>query len=184
MYRLIVFDLDGTLVDSRRDIADSANVLLERSGADRLPEDAIGRMVGDGAAMLVARAFAAAGRPPPADALAQFLSIYRGRLLNHTKPYPHMGAVLGLLRVLLGQVVFESYGEHHLLIGLTVALSLVGVVTLGTLAGSMLPFLLRRLGFDPASASAPFVATLVDVSGLIIYFSVAALLLKDTLLGN
>ena len=65
---------------------------------------------------------------------------------------------------------------------LTVGISLVGVVTFGSLTGSMLPFVLRRLGFDPASASAPFVATLVDVTGLIIYFSVALLILRGTLL--
>ena len=65
---------------------------------------------------------------------------------------------------------------------LTVAASLVGVVMFGTLAGSMLPFVLRRFGFDPASASAPFVATLVDVTGLVIYFTVARLLLGGTLL--
>ena len=66
------------------------------------------------------------------------------------------------------------YGPHWLLVALTVAMSLVGVVLWGTLAGSLLPFLLRRLGFDPATSSAPFVATLVDVTGLIIYFSVGA----------
>lgn len=65
---------------------------------------------------------------------------------------------------------------------LTVGVALVGVVTFGSLAGSMLPFILRRLGFDPASASAPFVATLVDVSCLVIYFGVAYLILRGTLL--
>ena len=69
-----------------------------------------------------------------------------------------------------------------MLVAVTVALSLVGVVTFGTIAGSMLPFILRRLGFDPAAASAPFVATLVDVTGLVIYFSVAATVLRGTLL--
>jgi magnesium transporter len=68
------------------------------------------------------------------------------------------------------------------LIALTVSASLVAVVLWGTLAGSMLPFLLRRLGFDPASASAPFVATLVDVSGLVIYFTTATVILSGTLL--
>jgi magnesium transporter len=68
------------------------------------------------------------------------------------------------------------------LIGLTVAAALVGIVTFGSLTGSMLPFILQRIGFDPASASAPFVATLVDVTGLVIYFSVASLILKGTLL--
>jgi len=65
---------------------------------------------------------------------------------------------------------------------MTVGTSLVGVVLWGTLSGSMLPFLLRRLGFDPASASAPFVATLVDVSGLIIYFTAASVIMSGTLL--
>jgi len=91
-------------------------------------------------------------------------------------------AVIGLVRILTWQGVFHVYGEHYALIAATVGLSLVGVVTFGTLAGSMLPFVLRRLGLDPASASAPFVATLVDVTGLIIYFSVADLVLRGTLL--
>jgi len=78
--------------------------------------------------------------------------------------------------------LFHPYGEHYLLVALTVSSSLIGVVTWGTLAGSMLPLLLRRLGFDPASASAPFVATLVDVSGIVIYFSMASLFLGGTLL--
>ncbi len=96
-----------------------------------------------------------------------------------------LGAVLGsvgIARILLWQSLFHSYGEHALLVALTVGLSLVGVVMWGTVSGSMLPFLLRRLGFDPASASAPFVATLVDVSGLVIYFTVASLILRGTLL--
>ena len=92
-----------------------------------------------------------------------------------------LGAI-GLLRVLLWPARDELYGEHYLLIGYTLSLSLVGVVLWGALAGSMLPFLLRRLGFDPASASAPFVATLVDVTGLVIYFSVATALLTGTVL--
>ena len=75
-----------------------------------------------------------------------------------------------------------AYGRYWFLIGLTVLCSLIGVVTWGSLAGSMLPFILRRLGFDPATSSAPFVATLVDVTGLIIYFSVAMLILRGTLL--
>ena len=68
------------------------------------------------------------------------------------------------------------------LIALTGGLGLVGIVTFGSMAGSMLPFILQRLGFDPASASAPFVATLVDVTGLVIYFSIALVILKGTLL--
>ncbi len=97
-----------------------------------------------------------------------------------------LGAILasiGFVRILLWQGLFHGYyGPHYLLIALTVALSLVGVVLWGTLAGSMLPFILRRLGFDPASASAPFVATVVDVTGLIIYFTVASVVLRGTLL--
>jgi phosphoglycolate phosphatase len=97
MYHLIVFDLDGTLVDSRRDIAESANALLETCGARPLPEETIGRMVGDGAATLVVRAFAAAGIERPTDALDRFLAIYDGRLLTHTRPYPQMPEVLETL---------------------------------------------------------------------------------------
>jgi magnesium transporter len=97
-----------------------------------------------------------------------------------------LGVILGTVgvaRILLWQTIgWYDYGPHFLLVALTVGLALVGVVTFGSLAGSMLPFLLRRLGFDPASASAPFVATLVDVTGLIIYFTVALLILRGTLL--
>lgn len=90
--------------------------------------------------------------------------------------------VIGLLRITLWQHWSPIYGEHYLLVAFAVSSSLVGVVLWGTTAGSMLPFLLKRLGFDPASASAPFVATLVDVTGLVIYFTVASLILSDTLL--
>jgi magnesium transporter len=89
---------------------------------------------------------------------------------------------LGLFRVVLWEQMFHVYGAHYMLIGLTVAVSLVGVVLWGTVTGSVLPFLLRRLGFDPASASTPFVATLVDVTGLVIYFSVASAVLMGTVL--
>jgi magnesium transporter len=75
-----------------------------------------------------------------------------------------------------------AYGRHWMLIGLTVLFALIGVVTWGSLAGSMLPFILRKIGFDPATSSAPFVATLVDVTGLIIYFVVAKIILSGTLL--
>jgi magnesium transporter len=90
--------------------------------------------------------------------------------------------LIGLLRVVLWPTRASLYGEHFLLIGYTVAVSLVWIVMWGSIAGSMLPFVLHRLGFDPASASAPFVATLVDVTGLVIYFSVATLFLSGTLL--
>jgi magnesium transporter len=87
-------------------------------------------------------------------------------------------ALIGLLRILAWQSMFGSYGEHWLRIAFTVTASLIGVVAWGTLSGAMLPFVLRKCGFDAASASAPFVATLVDVSGLVIYFNVAALLMS------
>jgi magnesium transporter len=91
-------------------------------------------------------------------------------------------AAVGFVRILVWQEIGHVYGEHYLLIAITVSLSLVGVVTFGTLAGSMLPFILRRLGLDPASASAPFVATLVDVTGLLIYFGVGSVVLSGALL--
>src|SRR5262245_22340126 len=87
LQRLIAFDLDGTLIDSRRDLADSANQLIGELGGHPLPEDAIGRMVGEGAAVLVRRALAAASVPERSTALPRFLEIYDGRLLNHTRPY-------------------------------------------------------------------------------------------------
>ena len=91
--------------------------------------------------------------------------------------------MIGFVRIWLWQHLgWADYGEHYLLVGLTVWVSLIGVVTFGSLAGSMLPFLLRRLGLDPATSSAPFVATLVDVTGLVIYFTVAMLVLRGTLL--
>jgi magnesium transporter len=96
-----------------------------------------------------------------------------------------LGAILGfigVMRILLWHTLRGTYGEHYLVIALTIGCSLIGVVMFGTLAGSMLPFILRSCGLDPASASAPFVATLVDVTGLIIYFSVASIILRGILL--
>ncbi|GAA4002675.1 magnesium transporter [Hymenobacter fastidiosus] len=97
-----------------------------------------------------------------------------------------LGAILGvvgLVRILLWSRLYPGeYGEHYWLIGFTVGFSLVGIVLWGSLCGSMLPLLLKRLGADPATSSAPFVATLVDVTGLVIYFSFALLFLKGTLL--
>jgi magnesium transporter len=93
-----------------------------------------------------------------------------------------LGAI-GFLRLTVWQQAgFYDYGEHWLLVGFTVFAALVGIVTFGSICGSMLPFLLQRLRLDPASASAPFVATLVDVTGLVIYFSVALVILSGTLL--
>src|SRR5262249_19686801 len=95
-----------------------------------------------------------------------------------------LGAILCLIggpRILAWQRISGTYGEHYILVAVTIGFSLVGVVLFGTLAGSMLPFVLRRCGLDPASASAPFVATLVDVTGLIIYFTVASVILRGSL---
>ena len=91
-------------------------------------------------------------------------------------------ASIALVRILLWPHRETVYGPHYVLVAATVACSLVGVVLFGSMAGSMLPFILRRLGFDPAAASAPFVATLVDVTGLVIYFSIAYQILHGTLL--
>jgi len=91
--------------------------------------------------------------------------------------------VIGIIRITLWQMLgFYDYGPHWQLVATTVGAALIGIVTFGSMAGSMLPFILRRAGFDPAAASAPFVATLVDVTGLVIYFSVAILILHGTLL--
>jgi len=92
-----------------------------------------------------------------------------------------LGAI-GFLRVALWSIFTNIYGPHWFLVALTVGLSLIGIVLWGTLIGSVLPFGLRRLGFDPAASSAPFVATLVDVTGLVIYFSIAYVILRGTLL--
>lgn len=96
-----------------------------------------------------------------------------------------LGSILGsigFLRVSLWSAFSDIYGEHWLLVAMTVGISLIGIVLWGTLSGSMLPFVLRRAGIDPATSSAPFVATLVDVTGLIIYFAVAMVILRGTLL--
>jgi magnesium transporter len=97
-----------------------------------------------------------------------------------------LGAILGVIGIarigLWQKMGLYDYGTYWLLVALTVGLALTAIVTFGSLTGSMLPFVLKRLGFDPATASAPFVATLVDVTGLVIYFSVAYLVLRGTLL--
>ncbi len=95
MTTLVVFDLDGTLVDSKRDLADAANALIAELGGDRLPEDRIAEMVGEGAALLVRRALTAAGLDAEIPhALARFLELYDDRLLRHTELYPGMRETL------------------------------------------------------------------------------------------
>jgi magnesium transporter len=89
---------------------------------------------------------------------------------------------IGFLRIALWSAFSNLYGKHWLLVAVTVSTSLVGIVLWGTLSGAMLPFVLKRLGLDPATSSAPFVATLVDVTGLVIYFTVALVVLRGTLL--
>jgi magnesium transporter len=90
---------------------------------------------------------------------------------------------VGFLRVVVWQQVnWFDYGPHYLLLASTVWVSLAGVVTFGSVMGSMLPFVMRASGFDPATSSAPFVATLVDVTGLLIYFGTALLILRGTIL--
>jgi len=92
--RLIAFDLDGTLVDSSRDLADSVNELLAELGASMLPRESITKMIGEGARVLIHRALAASGRPDTPDALARFLAIYDTRLLAHTLPYDGVAEVV------------------------------------------------------------------------------------------
>jgi magnesium transporter len=91
-------------------------------------------------------------------------------------------ALVGFFRIYAVSLVWDIYGEHWMIIGLTVGFSLIGVVLWGSLAGSMLPLLLKKAGADPATSSAPFVATLVDVTGLMIYFSIALYFMKGVLL--
>ncbi|HEX5175609.1 MAG TPA: magnesium transporter, partial [Chthoniobacteraceae bacterium] len=96
-----------------------------------------------------------------------------------------LGCVLGtigFLRIAVWAQFSTVYGPHWMLIALTVGIALIGVVLWGSLSGSMLPFLLRRLGADPATSSAPFVATLVDVTGVIIYFTIALVILRGSML--
>ena len=113
--------------------------------------------------------------------LRDWVRVFRRELLSGVALGTALGAI-GFLRIVIWQGLhLTDYGPRFLGVAATVWLSLVGVVCFGTLAGSMLQFLLRRLGFDPATSSAPFVATLVDVSGLVIYFQIAALILRGVL---
>jgi magnesium transporter len=113
--------------------------------------------------------------------LRQWWHVMRREVMSGLALGGILGAI-GFMRITLWSLFSDIYGPHWLLVALTVGVSLVGIVMWGTLSGSMLPFILRRLGFDPATSSAPFVATLVDVTGLVIYFSVGMLILRGTLL--
>jgi phosphoglycolate phosphatase len=124
MFSLIVFDLDGTLVDSRRDLAEAANALIAACGGAAMSEERIGGMVGDGAATLVARAFVAAGIAQPPDAVDRFLAIYNRRLLQHTRPYPGIPDVLAALgaRAALAVLTNKPLGAtREILAGLDLA---------------------------------------------------------------
>jgi phosphoglycolate phosphatase len=97
MFKLVVFDLDGTLVDSRQDLAQATNRLILEYGGQPLDQDAVVHMVGEGAGRLVGRAFAAAGLPVPEGALERFLELYGERLLVHTRVYPGVAGALAVL---------------------------------------------------------------------------------------
>lgn len=111
--RLIAFDLDGTLIDSRRDLADAANQLISELGGLPLTEEAVGRMVGDGARVLVERALAAAKLADPGGALPRFLEIYDTRLMNHTRPYDGVEAALGAARRGARVTMLTNKPLHH-----------------------------------------------------------------------
>jgi len=113
--------------------------------------------------------------------LRDWFRVLRRELLSGLALGSVLGSI-GFLRIAIWSEFSDIYGPHWLLVAWTVAGALMGVVIWGTLSGSLLPFALRRLGFDPAASSAPFVATLVDVTGLVIYFTVAAFILRGTLL--
>jgi magnesium transporter len=113
--------------------------------------------------------------------LREWWKVMRRELLTGAALGVILGSI-GFARIWIWSAVTGDYGAHWVPLGATVGLSLMGVVLLGTIAGSMLPFVLKRLGADPAASSAPFVATIVDVAGLLLYFSVAAAVLRGTLL--
>jgi magnesium transporter len=114
--------------------------------------------------------------------LRDWFRVVRKELLSGLSLGLILGTI-GFFRITLWQYLhIFDYGKYHWLVALTVGSALVGVVLWGTLSGAMLPFLLRRCGLDPAASSAPFVATLVDVTGLVIYFNMALLILRGTLL--
>jgi phosphoglycolate phosphatase len=123
-FPLIVFDLDGTLVDSRRDLADSVNLTLASCGATPLPLEQVTRIIGEGAPILIAKAFAAVGQEPPPDALDRFLRFYNQRLTAHTRAYDGIPELLGVLqpRATLGVLTNKPiHGTREILSGLGLA---------------------------------------------------------------
>ena len=135
-----------------------------------------GGNAGSQAATLVIRALAIGELK-----LADWWRVMRREIMSGAALGGILGTI-GFLRIAIWSAFSTIYGPHWFLVALTVGLALVGIVLWGSLAGSMLPLLMRRLGFDPATSSTPFVATLVDVTGLIIYFSIGMVLLRGTLL--
>lgn len=135
-----------------------------------------GGNAGSQASTLVIRAMAL-GELQPTD----WFRVMKRELISGAVLGCILGAI-GLLRVVIWEYAFHTYGPHYWRIGITVSATLVGIVLWGTLSGSLLPFLMRRLNLDPASASTPFVATLVDVTGLVLYFSVAKVVLGGVML--
>lgn len=131
---------------------------------------------GSQAATLIVRALAVGE-----IGLRDWLNVFRRELISGTILGTILGSI-GFLRIALWSTFSDIYGKHWLLVGIAVSLSLVVIVLWGSLIGSMLPFILKRLGVDPATSSAPFVATFVDVTGLVIYFSVSLMVLRGTLL--
>ena len=113
--------------------------------------------------------------------LRDWFRVFRREIISGIALGTTLGSI-GFVRIGIWTLFSDIYGPYWFLVGLTVAFSLVLIVLWGTLAGAMLPFVLKRVGFDPATSSAPLVATLVDVTGLVIYFTVAILLLKGTML--
>ena len=131
---------------------------------------------GSQAATLIVRALAVGE-----IGLHDWLRVFRRELISGAILGVILGSI-GFLRIALWSAFSNIYGEHWLLVGIAVSLSLVVIVLWGSIIGSMLPFGLKRLGLDPATSSAPFVATFVDVTGLVIYFSVSLIVLRGTLL--
>ena len=113
--------------------------------------------------------------------LKDWFRVFRRELFSGLALGLMLGSV-GFLRIFIWSQFSHTYGEHYILLSMTIMIAVLGIVLWGTLAGSMLPILLKRFGFDPATSSAPFVATLVDVTGIVIYFGVASFILRGTLL--